>query len=629
MALVQFNNIKKILGAEEILQGVDGTIHAGSRIGLVGSNGSGKTTLLRILLGEMEQDEGEVLKQKNLKTAYLSQISDIDGTKTVWQYALEGNHQILELEEAIDKIEKKIVTANDEEVLRLIEEQAEYWEKFEQVGGYRYQNLTESVLEKLGFQKDLFHLPANVLSGGQKNRLGLVCALLKESQLLFLDEPTNFLDVESTEWLEGYLCETSSAVLVISHDRYFLNKVAKEIWEIRGGRLFRYRGNYDAYLKLKEKQQKEQQERFERQQAEIRRQEEFITRNIVGQKHKQAQSRRKMLEKMEKVEAPIQDASTMKTFKIESKQALSDRVIETEKIGHSFSEKEKALFQNTSFSLHQGEKLAIVGPNGCGKTTFLRIISGDFPPTEGKIKRSGKLDIGFYRQELEGLIEENSVFDTLKNLAPTVDDKPLRDFLARFLFRGDDIYKKVEKLSGGEKSRLALSQLLLQKPNFLILDEPTNHLDIPSRQALEESLQEYNGALLFVSHDRYFIDKVATRLLVFHEKQWINFYGNYSSFSESKKNILPESPEESKKKREAYLQAEKRRQKRSKQKKKYTLDELEEKIIHGETRLEEITEELGSEACYSNPEKVKQLKQEYDELSVKLEEWNQEWETWE
>lgn len=634
MALVRMENITKSFGVYEILNGVTADIFPQSRIGLVGANGSGKTTLIRIILSDMEADVGQVIRQKNLKIAYLPQTPNLDETKNVFEQALQSKQELLHIEKQLQIVEKKLANVDDNQAETLVEQQAHLWEAFENVGGYRHRSDTEIVLQRLGFEESQYSLPVSALSGGQKSRLALAQVLLAQYDLIIFDEPTNFLDLACIEWLESYLRDVTAPMLIISHDRYFLNNVVNEIWELGRGKLQCYRGNYDAYCKIKHAQQQQQQQLYQRQQEEIRRQQDFIRRNIVGQKHRQAQSRRKMLEKMDQIEAPVQEQK-MSPLIFEVGKSKFNKVIEVRNLGHTFinqvdenSQKEldRALFHDLSFSLCGEEKLGIIGPNGCGKSTLLHLLAQHFPPTEGMVNLGAKVKLGFYHQELQDLVATETVFSTIKQLAPTTDDKPLRDFLARFMFRDEDIYKQVLSLSGGEKGRLALARLLLQKPNLLMLDEPTNHLDITSRQALEESLQDYPGTLLFVSHDRYFIDQVATRLLIFHDNSWINFHGNYSQFHNSKEQIIPQKPAKTLPKKSSAPPPS--RQRRRPKKKRYTLEELEQKIIHAETRLQEITEELATEKCYQDPQQVKQLNQEYQQLTEQLADWNLEWENW-
>lgn len=633
-----------------MLQGITTSIFAGHRVGLVGHNGCGKTTLMRVILGDLEEDEGEVIRQKNLQISYFSQTPTLNEANTVFHEAFQGNKQLLRIETDLELIEQKMSTASPKETEALVHDQAKLWEEFERLDGYRYRSRTEEVLEKLGFTRDMFNLSPACLSGGQKNLLALARILLTPSDLLLLDEPTNFLDIERTEWLEQYLSELPIAMVIISHDRYLLNKVVGEIWEIRRGKLCCYTGDYDAYTMAREEELQGQEERYERQQAEIRRQEDYIQRYTYGARHAQAQSRKKMVEKMVKIQAPVHDSQNMPHFNIQAANNRMDKILEIADLGHAFGDKD--LFHNLNLSVRRGDKLAILGPNGCGKSTLLHLIIGRLQPVEGLVDLGSQVRVGFYHQQLEGLVDSDSVFDTIKKMAPTTDDQVIRTFLGRFLFRKDNIYKDVRGLSGGEKGRLALAKLLWEKPNFLILDEPTNHLDIFARQALEESLQGYEGTLLFVSHDRYFIDKVATRLLYFFQKSWLNFFGNYTEFQASKEQVIEnyqanelrnkekENRAKALKNKEAKAKASgadksapkkdkgKPGNKKNKVRKRYSIEELEANIVTAEDRLKQITLELAKSEVYQNVEKVRHLKEEYDIVERRLKDWNQEWEEW-
>lgn len=624
MTLVQLVDVKKSFGTYEILRGVDARIFSHSRIGLIGANGTGKTTLLQIILGNLEEDSGEVIKQRNLKIAYLPQIPTLHEQNNVLQEAMRANEELFHLDQEMQKVEKKLADATGADMDRLINGHAQLVELFERKGGYRYRADIEAILDKLGFLQSDFSLPVHALSGGQKNRLGLVCTLLENKDILLLDEPTNFLDLQSTEWLETHLKTSSSAMLIISHDRYFLNQVVNEIWDINNGKVDCYKGNYDSYCVQKQQKEERQQELYERQQEEIHRQEEFIRRNFYGLKHRQAQSRRRGLERMERLQ-PVVNKAQAPRFTMCHETSKAGRILEVTNLGHNFDT--HLLFKDLSFALEREEKMAVIGPNGCGKSTLLHIILGKLCPTDGSAEISPQVRVGFYHQELQDLDYEINVFETIKKLSPLTDDKPLRDFLATFLFRNEDIYKKVKELSGGEKSRLAMAKLLMQKPDFLILDEPTNHLDILSRQALEQALQDYAGTLLFVSHDRYFIDKVASCMLIYHRQGWILFYGNYSQFQASREYLIPETTGSNRPKRTAHQNIVKSTS--IKKKRKYSLEQIEEEIIHAETRLAEITEQLGNEAIYQEPNKVRELSQEYDSVNEQLAELNKEWESWE
>ena len=619
MALVQIINIHKAFSHENILEGIHAKIDPGNRIGLVGDNGTGKTTLFKIILRLIQEDQGEIILMNDIKIAYLPQISDLDENQTILQAALEGYSDLQSIEKKLEKIHQQMEIADSKTMNKLIEQQDHLLMQYEHAGGYKFRADTEAVLHGLGFSSDQFDKPIGQLSGGQKNRVGLAKTLLRECDLFLLDEPTNFLDIECTEWLENYLKNSNQAMVIISHDRYFLNQVVDEIWEIHNAKLQIFTGNYDKYQIAKEEQYNQQQVLYERQQEEIKRQKDFIRRNIYGQKHKQAQSRRNMLEKMELLENPTQGKQIHVSIEVERPQL--DRIVEIRNLGHTYGNGEPFLFQDLTFSMERSERLAIMGPNGCGKSTLLHLIIKEFPPAQGTVQIGEKVSLAFYHQEFLGLDNEKTVFDSLKEFLPLEDDVQVRKLLASMLFIGDEIYKRVEHLSGGEKSRLSLLRLLVKKPNFLVLDEPTNHLDIKSRQALETALNNYDGTLLFVSHDRYFIDQVATRLLHFHNKKWISFYGNYTDFQTSKEYIIPKEDPETKKKRDAHEKATFTRSV-----KKPNINDLEKKIMKLEEKIAHINKQWEEEDIYQDIEKVKQLTQQQQELQKDYEESMSLWE---
>ncbi len=622
MGIIQLKNIKKAYPKEEVLKGIDAEVFPGNRIGLVGNNGCGKTTLFKIIIGQILPDEGDVSRMRGLRIAYLSQLPELNENQTVFEAALASHEKLYLMEQRLVALEAKLATSSSD--LALIHEVDQSRALYEQAGGYRYQSQTATVLHGLGFLDETFQQPIGKLSGGQKNRLALVKILLQENDLLLLDEPTNFLDIQGIEWLEEYLKASSAAMVIVSHDRYFLNQLVTEIWDLRNGRLRAYPGNYDKFLMLREQEWERQQELFERQQAEIKRQEDFVSRNVYGERHKSAQSRRRKVEKMERLQAPEREQA-MK-LSITTEDSRTNTIVELRNLSHSYNS--NILFQNLNLTIHAREKVAVVGPNGCGKSTLLHLIAQHFAPANGHASLGHKVSVGFYHQELEDLELETTPFDTIKVFMPMSDDVLVRKFLAVFLFQGDDVYKRVADLSGGERSRLALAKLLVQKPNFLVLDEPTNHLDIRSRQALEDALAEFEGTVLFVSHDRYFIDEVAEQILYYYHGRWIHFYGNYSQFQKCKNELLPEIQEESKK-REAYKQVTRNiSENRTKKKKKFTLEELEAKIIEAETRIQAIQAEWQQTSTYQNSLKVKELKEEYEQLTQQLQELNREWETW-
>lgn len=523
--LFRLSEVTKSYSAHEILRGVSFQINPNEKVGLVGRNGAGKTTVFRMITGAETPDEGNVIKINNLKLGLLDQHVDFSENETVHTAALSAFKRLHEIEAEMRRLEIQMATEVSDEIL---EKYAELQTEFELEDGFTYTARAEAILLGLGFSKQTWTMETNKLSGGQKNRLGLARLLLSQPDILLLDEPTNHLDVNAVEWLEGFLQNYDRAFVIISHDRYFLDRTCQKIIEIEFGKAAVYKGNYSQYLIEREERREIQRRAFENQQALISKTEDFIRRNIEGQKTKQAKSRRNMLERMERVEAVASDKPSG-NFQSKKVERTGNQVLTVEdlKIGYG----EKVLAKDINFSLLRGEALGVIGGNGTGKTTFLKTVLGNIRELSGKILWGAKVDIGYYSQNLEDLEPRNEIIQELRRVAPLAENGDLRNFLARFLFVGEDIFKKVGDLSGGEKGRLALAKLIYSNKNVLVLDEPTNHLDIPSREALEAALDAFQGTIITVSHDRYFLDRIASQIMSFEENGKVEiFNGDYSEF---------------------------------------------------------------------------------------------------
>jgi ATP-binding cassette, subfamily F, member 3 len=523
--LFRLSEVHKSYGSNEILRGLSFQINPSERVGLVGRNGAGKTTVFRLIKGEENADSGEVVKINNLRLGLLEQHVDFTENETVHTAALSAFQRLHDIEAEMRRLEIEMAENSSDEIL---ERYAELQIEFEREDGFTYTARAEAILLGLGFTKETWTLETKNLSGGQKNRLGLARLLLSQPDCLLLDEPTNHLDVNAVEWLENFLQTYEKTFVIISHDRYFLDRTCNRIIEIENGKAFSYTGNYSQFLIEREERREAQRRAFENQQSFIAKNEEFIRRNIAGQKTKLAKSRRNMLERLEKVEAVIAD-KPQGNFKLKKVERAGNQVLTVEdlKIGYG----EKVLAENINFTLTRGEMLGVIGVNGTGKTTFLKTIMGSVRELSGKILWGAKTEIGYYSQQLEDLENRNEIIQELRRVAPLAESGELRSFLARFLFVGEDVFKKVGDLSGGEKGRLSLAKLIYSNVNVLILDEPTNHLDIPSREALEAALEAYQGTIITVSHDRYFLDKIATQILAFEENKRVEIFdGNYSEY---------------------------------------------------------------------------------------------------
>ena len=522
--LFRLSEVKKSYGGTEILRGVSFQINPGEKVGLVGRNGAGKTTVFRLITKQEAPDTGEIVTINGLKLGLLQQHVDFDGNETVHTAALSAFKEIHDIEAQMRDLEKRMETDHSDEIL---ESYAELQSAFEHADGFLYAARAEAILMGMGFAEDTWSQEAATLSGGQKNRLGMVRLLLSGADVLLLDEPTNHLDVHAVEWLEKFLSDFNKAFVLISHDRYFLDRTCGRIVEIENGRAVSYKGNYSKFLEERELRREQQQREYENQRAMIAKTQEFIRRNLEGQKTKQAKSRRNMLERIERIDAVASEKHGGK-FGLKKVERTGNNVLTVDDLSIGYGS--KVLAGHLNFSLMRGEVLGIIGGNGTGKTTLLKTILGQHRELDGKIHWGTKVDIGYYTQNLDDLEPRNEVIQELRRVAPLADNGELRNFLARFLFFGEDVFKLVGDLSGGEKGRLALSKLIYSRKNVLILDEPTNHLDIPSREALEAALDEYDGTILTVSHDRYFLDKIATQILAFDDNRVDVFNGNYTEY---------------------------------------------------------------------------------------------------
>lgn len=528
--LFRLADVYKSYGAQDVLRAVSFQINPGEHVGLVGRNGAGKTTILRLITEEESPDRGEIERLRGLRVGVLAQHVDFSGGMTLIEAALGVFANLLALESKMRSLEQAMTEETGARLDQVMEDYSEAQHAYEHEGGFTYHSRAEAVLLGLGFGRDEFEKVAANLSGGEKNRLGLARLLLLEPDILLLDEPTNHLDVEAVEWLEDFLAEYRSAYVIISHDRFFLDHTVGRVLDLEFGSVDSYRGNYSTYLEEKAERQEQQQRAFEQQQEMIARTEEFIRRNIAGQKTKQAKSRRTMLQKLDRLES----VSSLETtnFRLKPTSRTGDQVLILDDLSIGFPT--RTLASHLDLTLRRGERLGVIGGNGTGKTTLLRTILGEQRPLGGELRWGSGVKTGYYDQRLSLVDERNSVLEELRTVAPsTVPDGELRGFLGRFLFTGDDVFKTVANLSGGEKGRLALARLIYSNVNVLILDEPTNHLDIASCEALEAALNEYTGTIITVSHDRYFLDQIATRILFFSDDGVESFDGSYTEFYDS------------------------------------------------------------------------------------------------
>lgn len=530
--LFRLSDVHKSYGTQDVLRGASLQINPGEHVGLVGSNGAGKTTIFRLINGEETPDQGEVIRARGTRLGLLAQHIHFEPGSTVHESALAAFGHLQEIEHEMHELEHRMAEV-DADLEKVLERYSDLQHQFEREGGFEYAARAESILQGLGFDRETWPLETEKLSGGQQNRLGLVRLLLAEPDVLLLDEPTNHLDVGAVEWIEEFLQAYPAGFVIISHDRYFLDRACRRIVELENGRASSYPGNYSDYLAEREVRREAQQRAYDNQQQLIAKTEDFIRRNLAGQKTKQAKSRRTLLRKLERVEAVRADQSSG-DFRLRSIERAGNQVLTVDRTAVGYPD--KVLASDISFVLRRGECLGIIGPNGSGKTTFLRTILKKIPALAGDIKWGTKVEIGYYAQQLDDLDDRNEIIMELRRVAPSsATAGELRSFLAKFLFTGDDVYKHVRDLSGGEKGRLALAKLIYSRVNVLVLDEPTNHLDIPSREALEEALDAYEGTILTISHDRYFLDRVATQILALNGEGLAEHYdGDYTEYHDWK-----------------------------------------------------------------------------------------------
>ena len=560
MSLLTANNISKSFGDLDVFSDVSLSVPQKGRIGFVGENGSGKSTLLKILVGLDDPDTGTVSKSKDLSIGYLPQQIEIASDKTPYESCLESFSDLINMQDQLSRMEESLKdTPNDQ---NLLESYGKLQNNFENLGGYIYRSKINQILQGLGLIKGEENRPWQQLSGGQKIRAYLAKILVSEPDLLILDEPTNHLDINSIEWLESYLRDFSGAVLMVSHDRYFLDQCVNTIWELSFN-FETYHGNYSAYLMQREERYQRQLAEYEKQQEFIAKEEEYIRRNIAGQNTRQAQGRRKRLETLlseSKVIKPTESRSMH--LKLNTDLRSGDLVLRTTDLSIGYQDDKKVLFHVPDLTLLRGECASIIGPNGTGKSTFLKTILEKMPPLSGETRLGSNLKIGYFAQAHEDLDPEADLMDEINKIAPNMLPAQIRDYLAKYLFSGDDVFKKVKVLSGGEKGRLALAILALQGANLLLLDEPMNHLDIDSQELLQSVLKSFEGTIILVSHDRYLIDAVGTQIWeVMPEKQTLNVYkGTYSQYKEYKKQLsAPEIKKEEKQKNEKPIESEKKK----------------------------------------------------------------------
>ena len=632
--ILSCSNISKAFGSNEVIKHASFHIEDHEKAAIVGINGAGKSTLLKIIVGEMPADDGEVVISKGKTMGYLAQHQDLSGDRTIYEEVLEIKRPIIEMEAKIRRLEMDMKHVTGEELDSMLSAYSRLNHEFELQNGYAYQSEVTGVLKGLGFTEEEFNKPVSALSGGQKTRVSLGRLLLAKPDIILLDEPTNHLDMDSIAWLEGYLINYDGSVIIVAHDRYFLDRVVTKIIELDNGLMNVYQGNYTDYSGKRAMIREAQMKAYLNQQQEIKHQEEVIAklRSFNREKSiKRAESREKMLDKIEVLDRPSEVNDEMR-IRLEPNIISGNDVLTVRDLKKAFDQ--NLLFEHIGFEIKRGERVAIIGGNGTGKTTILKILNNIVRPDEGEILLGSKVHIGYYDQEHQVLHMEKTLFDELQDTYPFMNNTQIRNILAAFLFTGDDVFKRVKDLSGGERGRVSLAKLMLSEANFLILDEPTNHLDITSKEILEDALINYTGTVLYVSHDRYFINKTATRILDLTGRTLVNYIGNYDYYLEKKElmtSLYAASPsagdDTSEETSDIKLdwKAQKEEQARLR-KRQNDLKKTEDEIHKLETRDGEIDEMLGKEEIFTDVPKLIELNKEKEAIAGKLEELYELWE---
>ncbi|MDO4926453.1 MAG: ABC-F type ribosomal protection protein [Turicibacter sp.] len=632
MILLQTSKLTKLYSGTPILENVQFEVKKGERIAVVGRNGAGKSTLLKIIADEIDFDNGEIHKPQGVALGYFAQSSHVNSDDTIYNEMLKVFAETIKLKGQLEELSIKMAEEDpsSEQYLKIIEHYQNLNHRFELLSGYTYESEINNILNRFKFNEIGFDQKISNLSGGQKTRLALAKLLLQKPDVLILDEPTNHLDIDTIEWLEGYLKKYSGAVVIVSHDRYFIDQIATTVYEIEYRKCTKYKGNYSDYMDQKAVAYASLMKQYEKQQKEISKMEDFISRNIVrASTTKRAQSRRKLLDKMERIEIPkINDKSIGITFEIDRRSGNDVLKVEDLTVGYP----DQVISDHLDFHINRLDRVALIGPNGIGKSTILKTVAGDLPKISGEIYYGKSLDMGYFDQEQANLTSNNTVLNEVWNCFPTRLEKDIRTLLGNFLFTGNDVFKTVNQLSGGEKVRLTLCKLMLQKNNFLLLDEPTNHLDIDSKEMLELSLEDYEGTVFFISHDRYFIDKIATRILEVTPHGVVSYLGNYSDYIEKKQQLaeleaakLAEQSELATANNVTDYQKQKE-QRRLEQQRKRQLEDTEAKIAAYEEELEYKKAELFQEEVYLDSQKSAQVQARIEELEELIMEAMEVWE---
>ncbi|MDW7614273.1 ABC-F family ATP-binding cassette domain-containing protein [Peribacillus simplex] len=634
MILLQINQLSKYYGAELILSNMKLEVQNKDRIALVGRNGAGKSTLLKIIAGQLSHDGGEIIKPKGVTIGYMAQDTGLESELTIWDEMLTVFNDLLEQEKELRRLEADMarpdIFENEAIYQKVLNEYDTLMVAFKEKGGYQYEADIRSVLHGLQFADFDYSTPISTLSGGQKTRLALGKLLLRKPDILILDEPTNHLDIETLSWLEQYLQGYQGAVLIVSHDRYFLDKVVNQVYEISRNNMKKYYGNYSSYLEGKAEDYERDMKLFEKQQGEIEKLRDFVQRNITrASTTKRAQSRRKQLEKMDVLDKPQGDEKSA-NFSFQIERQSGNEVLHLQDLAIGYEG--ETVSKNINSRMTKGESIALVGPNGVGKSTLLKTIISKLPALSGNFRFGTNVEVSYYDQEQANLISNKRVLNELWDDYPLKPEKDIRTVLGNFLFSGDDVLKTVSTLSGGEKARLALAKMMMEKGNFLILDEPTNHLDLDSKLVLENALIDYPGTILFVSHDRYFINRIATKVIELSKDGNEEFLGDYDYYVEKKQEQAEiKELEQENHAKTLDVAAEKtnykidKEAKKAERQRKRRIEEIEAAMELLETEINEYNEHLCDPNVFQDHEKVMEVQTKLDEAQEKLDLLLEEW----
>lgn len=622
--LINIKNLSKTYVTEKILDDVDLIVEDTDKIGLIGNNGSGKTTLFKILLNEISSDSGEIYMKKNIKIGYLEQQLDIHSEDTLYNECQEIFKDIIAMEKDLRKLEHAISDPDNQNLDRDIEQYGKLQEKFQDLDGYSYPSRIRGALIGLGFTEDDFDRSVNELSGGQKSRLALAKLLLSSPDLMLLDEPTNHLDIDAISWLEKYLKDYKKAAIIISHDRYFLDSIVNKISLLENKKLTHFNGNYSVYLKERRKQIEILKKQYLNQEREIKRQEEIIKRYLnMGRDRfiRAGKSRQKLLDKMKQVDPPGEKKNLNVSFipKFDS----GHDVLMVEDLKKSYGE--NLIFENVSMNVYKKDKVGIIGPNGVGKSTLFKILNNKIDKDQGEVKFGSRVIVSYFDQEMENLNSDNTVIDEIWDNFPKLNHYEVRSYLAKFLFIGDDIFKTIDELSGGEKAKVSLLKIMLKGANLLLLDEPTNHLDIDSKSVLEDALNSYEGTVISISHDRYFLNSTCNKILAMSQDKMDEYLGNYDYYLEKTKKYDDFEEEEISKTQIANQKKLDREERNREKKRKEKLANLENDIHAKEDRVKKIEEELSKNETYEDIELVQDLSKERESLQEELDMLYMEW----